>query len=66
MTTIDFEIHRGLKKLSDHISSGRQATSNDKSDRQSSMTTDPDSIDDYLIIQVALSEIRTTKPEESA
>jgi hypothetical protein len=57
MTTIDFEIHRGLKKLSDHISSGRQATSNDKSDRQSSMTTDPDSIDDYLIIQVALSEI---------
>jgi hypothetical protein len=51
--TIDFEFYRGLKKLGDHVSSGHQATSYDKSDRQSSAITDRDFIDDYLIIRVS-------------
>jgi hypothetical protein len=41
------------QELGDHVSSGRQATSYDKSDRRSSMTTDQDSIDDYPIIRVS-------------
>jgi hypothetical protein len=49
---IDFEFYRGLKNLS-HVSSGRQATSYDKSDRRSSATTDQDYIDDYPIIRVS-------------
>jgi hypothetical protein len=41
------------QKLGDYISSGLQATSYDKSDQQSSATTDQDSIDDYPIIRVS-------------
>jgi hypothetical protein len=39
--------------LSDHISSGGQATSYDRSDRWSNTTTDRDFIDDYPIIRVS-------------
>jgi hypothetical protein len=41
------------QELGDHVLSGHQTTSYDKSDRWSSATTDWDSIDDYLIIQVS-------------
>jgi hypothetical protein len=41
------------QELNDHVSSGGQATSYDKSDRWSDTTTDRDFIDDYLIIQVS-------------
>jgi hypothetical protein len=37
------------QKLGDRVSSGRQATSYDKSDRRSSATTDRDSIDDFRL-----------------
>jgi hypothetical protein len=40
------------QELSDHVSSGDQATSNDRSDWRSSATTDQDFIDDYPIIRV--------------
>jgi hypothetical protein len=41
------------QELGNHISSGCQATSYDKSDRRSSATTDRDSIDVYPIIWVS-------------
>jgi hypothetical protein len=44
---------RRSRKLSNHVSSGRQAISYDKSDRWSSATTDWDSISDYWIIRVS-------------
>jgi hypothetical protein len=46
-------ISSGPQELSDHISSGDQATSYDKSDRWSNATTDRDFIDDYPIIWVS-------------
>jgi hypothetical protein len=39
--------------LNDHVSSGRQATSYDKSDWQFSVTSNRDSIDNYPIIRVS-------------
>jgi hypothetical protein len=41
------------QELGDHVSIGRQATSYDKSDRWSSVTTDRDSINDHPIIRVS-------------
>jgi hypothetical protein len=41
------------QELSDHVSSGGQATSYDRSDRWSDTTTDRDFIDDYPIIWVS-------------
>jgi hypothetical protein len=42
-----------LQKLSDHVLSGGQITSYDRSDRWSDTTTDRDFIDDYPIIRVS-------------
>jgi hypothetical protein len=41
------------QELNDHVSSGGQSTSYDKSDRWSNVTTDRDFIDDYPIIRVS-------------
>jgi hypothetical protein len=41
------------QELSDHVSRGGQATSYDRSNQWSDMTTDRDFIDDYLIIRVS-------------
>jgi hypothetical protein len=41
------------QELNDHVSSGGQTTSYDRSDRWSDTTTDRDIIDDYPIIQVS-------------
>jgi hypothetical protein len=42
-----------LQKLSDHVLSGGQTTSYDRSDRWSDTTTDRDFIDNYPIIRVS-------------
>jgi hypothetical protein len=51
--TIGFEFPSEPQELSDHVSSGSQATSYDRSDRWSDTTHDRDFIDDYPIIQVS-------------
>jgi hypothetical protein len=46
------------QELSDHVSSGGQATSYDRSNRWSDMTTDRDFIDDYPVIWIYDDKIR--------
>jgi hypothetical protein len=46
------------QELSDHISSGDQATSYDRSNQWSDTTTDRDFIDDYPIIRIYDDKIR--------
>jgi hypothetical protein len=48
-----FRVPSRPQELSDHVSNGGQATSYDKSDQQSSTTTDRDSINDCSIIRVS-------------
>jgi hypothetical protein len=47
----DFE--HPTQELGDHVSSGHQKTSYEKSDQRSNATTDRDFIDDYPIIRVS-------------
>jgi hypothetical protein len=49
----DDDLEHLTQELGDHVSSGGQTTSYDRSDRWSDMTIDRDFIDDYLIIRVS-------------
>jgi hypothetical protein len=49
----DNDLEHPTQELGDHVSSGGQATSYNRSDRWSNTTTDWDFIDDYLIIRVS-------------
>jgi hypothetical protein len=54
----DDDLEDPTQELGDHVSSGGQATSYDRSDRWSDMTTHRDFINDYLIIQIYDDKIR--------
>jgi hypothetical protein len=53
-----FRVPSKPQELSDHVSSGGQATSYDRSDRWSDTTIDRDFIDDYPIIWIYDDKIR--------
>jgi hypothetical protein len=46
----DDDLEHPTQELGDHVSSGHQKTSYEKSDRQSNVTTDRDFVNDYPII----------------
>jgi hypothetical protein len=50
---VGFEFPSEPQELSDHVSSGDQTTSYDRSHRWSDTTTNRDFINDYLIIRVS-------------